>query len=260
MDDESFPSHFGTGTEDYFGYAWSTPAIFVRPYHAQTRADGPGGYGYFSMHRWHVLDPIPFASSLRFDQELWHWSHKGLVSLSAVAYYYAAPGASDSGLAPKAGEIALPEIGPLPLKQVRDAQEGESMAARASGGKTSSEDMVRYLASLWSGDRQLAWRGGQPGDRLALRFEAPAEGRYHVFGYFTMARDYGIHQILINGVAVGEPVDFWNAMVVTADDVDLGVHRLRKGANVLGVELVGARERADGMGFGLDCLRLQRVP
>jgi hypothetical protein len=29
VDGESFPSHFGTGTEDYFGYAWGTAARFM---------------------------------------------------------------------------------------------------------------------------------------------------------------------------------------------------------------------------------------
>ena len=26
------------------------------------------------MNRFHVLDPIPFARSLRFDLEIWHWT------------------------------------------------------------------------------------------------------------------------------------------------------------------------------------------
>ena len=259
VDDEAFPSHFGTGTEDYFGYAWTTPAVFVRPYHSQTRADGPGGYGYFSMQRWHLLDPIPFTSSLRFDQEIWHWSRSASLSLSAIAYYYAAPGASDDGLAPAAGEVPVPVVDALPVKRVPGAQEGETMAARTSGGKAAPENMVRYLGSLWSGDRHLAWHGAKPGDRLALRFEAPAEGRYRVYGYFTKARDYGIHRLLVNGEVVGEPVDFWSPIVATADDVDLGVHTLRKGANVLGVEVVGAGAKAEGTAFGLDCLRLVQV-
>ena len=38
VDGERFPSLFGTGTEDYFGYAWSTPERFAHAYHAQTRA------------------------------------------------------------------------------------------------------------------------------------------------------------------------------------------------------------------------------
>ena len=38
VDGETFPSHFGTGTEDYYGYAWCTPAFF-RP--RSTPSRGP---------------------------------------------------------------------------------------------------------------------------------------------------------------------------------------------------------------------------
>jgi len=92
VDHETFPSIFGTGTEDYFGYAWSTPERFVRPFHAQTLAEGPGFDGMFSMNRYHVIDAIPFTRALRFDLELWHWDDTS-VAWSTVAYLYAKPGA-----------------------------------------------------------------------------------------------------------------------------------------------------------------------
>jgi len=88
VDDEAFPSLFGTGTEDYFGYAWSTPAIFQRPFHAQPRADGPGFSGHVTNLRFHVLDAIPFTRSFKFDLELWHWEETR-VAWSSVAYSYA---------------------------------------------------------------------------------------------------------------------------------------------------------------------------
>ena len=42
VDGESFPSHFGTGTEDYYGYAWCCNERFTHAYHNQPRCDGPG--------------------------------------------------------------------------------------------------------------------------------------------------------------------------------------------------------------------------
>ena len=45
IDGESFPSTFGTGTEDDYGFAYGYNGPFIRPYHAQTRVDGPGS-GY----------------------------------------------------------------------------------------------------------------------------------------------------------------------------------------------------------------------
>ena len=73
MDGETFPSHFGTGTEDYYGYAWCWPGLFTHAYHAQPRCDGPGNYGRTSVNRFHILDRIPFTKDFKFDMELWHW-------------------------------------------------------------------------------------------------------------------------------------------------------------------------------------------
>jgi hypothetical protein len=94
LDEEKLPSIFGTGTEDYFGYAWSSGDLFAHPYHAQTRAPASGFGGAFSMNRFHVLDPVPFARSLRFDFEIWHWSDTA-IAIDAMLYWYARPGGSD---------------------------------------------------------------------------------------------------------------------------------------------------------------------
>ena len=94
VDGEAFPSLFGTGTEDYFGFAWSTPETFAHAYHAQTRAPGDGFGGLFSMNRFLVIDPVPFARSLRFDLEIWHWSDTAIAA-DALLYWYARPGARD---------------------------------------------------------------------------------------------------------------------------------------------------------------------
>jgi hypothetical protein len=96
VDGESFPSLFGTGTEDYFGYAWSNNETFAHAYHAQTRAPAVGFAGLFSMNRFLVLDPVPFERSLRFDLEIWHWTDTAIAA-DAILYWYARPGARDDG-------------------------------------------------------------------------------------------------------------------------------------------------------------------
>jgi len=73
VDNESFPSTFGTGTEDDYGYAYGNNRPFTRPYHAQTRVDGPASGGHISLNRWYVLDALPYREAIRFDQEVWHW-------------------------------------------------------------------------------------------------------------------------------------------------------------------------------------------
>lgn len=69
VDSEAFPSLFGTGTEDYFGQGYCSPDTYNHPYRAQALAAGDFGSadGLFSMLRTHVLDPIRFATSLKFN-------------------------------------------------------------------------------------------------------------------------------------------------------------------------------------------------
>jgi hypothetical protein len=97
VDGESFPGILGTGTEDYFGYAWSSTQLFAHAYHAQTRATGPGFSGQFSMNRFHILDPIPFEHRLRFDLEAWHWTDTSM-SLDGTLYWYSRPRGEDDFL------------------------------------------------------------------------------------------------------------------------------------------------------------------
>ncbi|HEY3494086.1 MAG TPA: glycoside hydrolase family 172 protein [Polyangiaceae bacterium] len=91
VDGEAFPSFFGTGTEDYYGYAWSATETFARALHAQPRTTGRDFWGRASNNRFRTLDAIPFERGFRFDLELWHWE-KARVSWDAMTYFYARPG------------------------------------------------------------------------------------------------------------------------------------------------------------------------
>ncbi|MBI9065258.1 MAG: DUF2961 domain-containing protein, partial [Marinilabiliaceae bacterium] len=73
VDGESFPSNFGTGTEDYYGYAWCSVVDFATPFIAQPVGDGNRSPGLTVNSRWRSLDVIPFNQSLKFDMEIWHW-------------------------------------------------------------------------------------------------------------------------------------------------------------------------------------------
>ena len=91
VDGETFPSSFGTGTEDYYGYAWCRPEPFSHPFIAQ-----PAGFGNFhpgmSVNmRYRGLDAIPFSESIRSDIELWHWL-RTKIDYILTSYYYIAPG------------------------------------------------------------------------------------------------------------------------------------------------------------------------
>ncbi len=67
VDGEKFPSTLGTGSEDYFGYAWSSEKLFSRPYHNQILNDDNSGH--FDDNRWHIADSVPFTTSFEADIE-----------------------------------------------------------------------------------------------------------------------------------------------------------------------------------------------
>ena len=99
VDDDAFPSLFGTGTEDYFGEGSASPGLFSHPFRAQTLSANDefgDANGLFSNLRAHILDPIRFSASLKFNLELWHWDDSAQVTFDNVAYFYLAAGASDN--------------------------------------------------------------------------------------------------------------------------------------------------------------------
>lgn len=101
--DTGFPTHFGTGTEDYYGWAGGVLPTrddeFSQPFLANIRVGGVDGHtqGFNICTRTRVLDAIPFTRRLRFDMESSFgtdirnpWN---LLGYSAVTFWYAAPGA-----------------------------------------------------------------------------------------------------------------------------------------------------------------------
>ena len=100
VDNERFPSSFGTGTEDYYGYAWGVGRTFSAPFHAMPRGQANGNYtqpGHTTNTRVRSLDRIPFTSHLRVDMELLHWQKTAKVDYAATTYWYATDAASGNG-------------------------------------------------------------------------------------------------------------------------------------------------------------------
>lgn len=93
VDGEAFPSIFGTGTEDYFGYAYCRPQRFCTPFISQPRGEGNKKWGYSNNNRYHLLDSIPFNKSVQFDMEIWHPFRKNM-NYAAATFFYARPGAT----------------------------------------------------------------------------------------------------------------------------------------------------------------------
>ncbi len=254
VDGETFPSHFGTGTEDYYGYAWCWPAVFTHAYHAQPRVDGPGNYGRTSVNRFHILDRIPFTKDFKFDMELWHWHATCKVNMAVVSYWYARPGATDAFPAIRAADAIVRPMPVYVVPRVAGALEGEGLKILRVTGKAEPQDWNDVSAG-----KHLWWHEGmKPGDTLAVGFAAPKAGKYHVLARFLSARDYGIHQFAINGRKAGEPMDFYNSSVKAGKERDLGVFELKPGENEFSATVIGANAKAiKSYMLGLDYLLLK---
>jgi hypothetical protein len=87
VDGEKFPSHIGTGTEDYYNSSWAPVVVSHTPFGGATRADTTSSQGYNTWLRTRNLDGIPFHSKMQFDFELLSW-FRGTADYSSTVYWY----------------------------------------------------------------------------------------------------------------------------------------------------------------------------
>ncbi len=88
LDGEDGPAWRGTGTEDYFGFAWCSDGMFDHPLRGQSRADGGGSARRVAaMRRYHLLDRLPFHSRALFQMEAWGLAEGYMDYETAVLWY-----------------------------------------------------------------------------------------------------------------------------------------------------------------------------
>ncbi|MCP4640793.1 MAG: DUF2961 domain-containing protein [bacterium] len=129
-----WPSHFGTGTEDYYGWAGGRVPTgkdaFSMPFISNVRVGNPANpRGYNICTRTRVLDAIPFTTRLRFDIEASFgvqmrnpWD---LLHYSATIFWYARPGATHN-------RTPQPEQATQPAMTVEElTQREEALKAKA---------------------------------------------------------------------------------------------------------------------------------
>lgn len=254
VDGEKFPSTFGTGSEDYFGYAWSSPVLFQHAYHNQTHNDG-NSKGHISVNRWHFPDQVPFQTQFEADIEKYFLNERPTRYASTV-FWYLAPGGDDP-YAPVPVEERTNYFDQPGQKKVSGALEGESMKVLAkTAGTAQPQDMTGW-GEAWSNDAQLWWTGAQPGDKLDLALPVERPGRCQLRAQLTKAVDYGIVQLSLDGEKLGGPIDLYHDGVIATGELDLGTRELSAGDHKLTVQIIGANPRAvKSFMFGLDYVKL----
>ena len=249
VDGEKFPSTFGTGSEDYFGYAWGCPALFQRPYHAQTMTQN--NQGHQSLLRWHIVDNDPFQTS--FEGCIEKYDDPGpTVKYACTAFWYLSPEGVDPYSLPPAAE--------------RDGYYEGAMVVRdleivpGFSGEIVCQNMQVFPGSKWRDNVQLWWTGAGPGGKLGLR-PAPVKsaGKHELWVGLTKSYDYGIVQFSLDGKKIGQPVDLYSPKVIKKE-LSLGVHDIRAGDHMIEVQIVGSNPKAKGgCLFGADFLEWRPV-
>ena len=269
VDGESFPSHMGTGTEDYYGYSYAPKGVFQTPFNNHIRIDQPMTQGWNVMSRTRHLDGIPFAKSLQFDIELMSWKPTTL-TYAATTYWYAFPGAR-SNLKPQPDEAAqpIPTLADAKAQKIAanpgkpGAIECESMKVLRKSGdlRVFSQDMSAWGSEHWSAGHHLTVMARKVGDFVELEAPVPDNKPCVIHLHATHAPDFGMLRFLVQGKPSDATFDGYADKVQPAEPIKLGAFTPEQGKLVLRIEVTGANAKSTGARyfFGLDCITLEPV-
>jgi len=195
IDDNLKAAFIGTGSEDYFNYAWSSSAIFTHAYCGQPRNDGPANRGFVTNYRWHILDNIVFEKGFDFYMELYSHRIVDHFSYARMIYLYGQPEGHDDHI-------------PISKEDVRKLRMSDNWWAEADGWAINAifyqiEDLVGNHATidfdkgyLWSDDKLAVWKPKEIGDELILRIPITEKGKYMIA--LTVAKRPGSGQVEVS--------------------------------------------------------------
>ncbi|MFW5755486.1 MAG: glycoside hydrolase family 172 protein [Tangfeifania sp.] len=206
VDGENFPSTFGTGTEDYFGYAWCIPHWFEHAFHSQNYTED--NMGYQSLNRWQIIDNVPFQES--FDAYLEkYFPNDWPTQYATVAYWYLGEGGTDRIEKTPPGELYGYEI-QYDVFRAEHAFEGENMQIEKNTGGWASNDVFadERLCDEVSGHKVFSWFAAKGKEnKLKLSFHAKKTGKYRIFANVVRTGDGGFFDVRLNETEL-EPLNF----------------------------------------------------
>ncbi|MEV4199220.1 DUF2961 domain-containing protein [Micromonospora globbae] len=110
----------------------------------------------------------------------------------------------------------------------------------------------------WSQGAQLWFRPDAPGRSVTVSFTVPTTGTYRLRLVQTLARDYGVNTVAIDGTPIGDPFDAYHSPeVVVSEPLDYGQRDLTAGAHTLTLTVTGKAPASVGYLAGLDYVEAQ---
>ena len=212
--EKNFPSHFGTGTEDYYGWAGGvvpTPADqFSKPFLGNIIVGDPRSMGYNVCTRTRSLDAIPFRKKIDFDMESscgtrrrWHF-----LQYSHTTFWYGVPGVTyNRKPLPEMAAMELPTLEGLQQKVeaakqeqyvVDGALEAEILAISGKS-KTVKENHAKI--AMWgeisNGEMKNIWFE-KPGDYAEIKLTEQFD-KSKILICAAVGQNCGTFDIYVNG-------------------------------------------------------------
>ncbi|MBC8358148.1 MAG: DUF2961 domain-containing protein [Candidatus Aminicenantes bacterium] len=262
VDDDKVPSIFGTGSEDYYNYSWSSPDIFYFPYCGQPRNDGPGNRGFVTNFRWHILDPLPFQNNIRFFLELYSHERTPGLSYARIGYHYARPGLTDDHLA-----IMPEDLRHLQLPE--NWQPASRMGARNSVFYNAEKIVKSKLHTryekgrLWAGGKLLVWNPPKKGESLTFIFRAKEKGEKRIHIAAALTPYSGKISILVDNKPTTlankkEIINLYRPFRTLLRNFTLPPMELKPGKHTLTLKFEGAEPGIKKPAIGIDFIWIQK--
>lgn len=260
-------SFWGTGTEDYFCDAWGL-RVFSNPYYGAPVVEGREVGGRVSVYRFHIVDPIPFRKSFKFEIEHWPWisprPNTGRDYFSSVSFWY-------QNSVHKAWSRLERIMSNEPWDEkkgrwhVDGALEAESLKvlAHESSADGNPQPTVKWAMPNLSGDHMLAFDSGGRGT-FSLAVPVDDSGVYTIRIFYTRAPDFGKVQLSVNGRAIGDNVDTFKKTddltrpIWPPKQYDFQNVRLKQGENVFQFAVSSKNAESTGYKMAIDCLVLKK--
>ena len=261
VDDDFVPSIFGTGSEDYYNYSWSSPDIFCFPYCGQPRNDGPGNRGFVTNYRWHILDPIPFHKNIRFFMELFSHERTPGVSYARIAYHYAKPGVTDDHQA-----LMEEDLRHLSLP------EGWHPAARFGARNSvfypaeeiilNKESTVIRKGRLWADSQLLVWHPQKEGESKNFTIQIAQKGKKRIYITAALTPKSGKIRVILAGKPLAQEdriIDLYRPYRTLLRNFSFGPVELEIGEHILTLAYLGASDEIQAPEICIDFIWIQTL-
>lgn len=252
IDNNPQPSFIGTGSEDYFNYAWSSEELFAHAYCGQPRNDGPANRGFITNYRYHILDNIPFTQGFDFYMEL--YSHRVVrdFTYGRMIYLYAIPGCHDDHLPISQADVRHLKL-PAYWWPEADGQAVNSIFYQTEDLATDRKVLDLVQSAQWAAGQLAVWTPQSMEDQLILIFPVTKTGKYMLGLTVARMAKSGKMQVLVDDQAVkfngNEIHDLTTGYRDVSRNLNSGELDLTEGIHVIKIKPAGDKVAPIGIDF-----------